>query len=145
MHARPDALFAALADPTRRGLFEKLGQKRRADALLEDWLMQNDFDPVVGRRFNFRAEFLPNGILDCEVLVVEPHRKLSYTWVSASDKPAFHLQSVVTWTLTPTATGTHLRMEQSGFRPEQAPAYQGAKWGWPKRLEAMEQMLARTA
>ncbi|HWS65741.1 MAG TPA: SRPBCC domain-containing protein [Steroidobacteraceae bacterium] len=51
--------------------------------------------------------------------------------------------SVVTWTLTPTSTGTHLRMEQSGFRPDQQQAYQGAKGGWPQFFAALEQVLAR--
>ena len=51
--------------------------------------------------------------------------------------------SLVTWTLTPTSTGTHLRMEQSGFRPDQQQAYQGAKYGWQKFLANLEQALAR--
>ena len=54
-----------------------------------------------------------------EVLAVEPNKTLSYTW------GAYGLESVVTWTLTPTSTGTHLRMEQSGFRPDQQQAYRG--------------------
>ena len=53
------------------------------------------------------------------------------------------LESVVTWTLTPTSTGTHLRMEQSGFRPDQQQAYQGAKYGWQKFFANLEQVLAR--
>jgi uncharacterized protein YndB with AHSA1/START domain len=63
---------------------------------------------------------------------------MSYTW------EAFGLESVVTWTLTPSGTGTHLRMEQSGFRPDQQQAYQGAKAGWSRFLAALEQVLART-
>ena len=83
--------------------------------------MKNDFQPVVGHRFNLRADW---GAVDCQVLAVEPNKTLSYTWA------AYGLESVVTWTLTPTSTGTHLRMEQSGFRPDQQQAYQGAKGGW---------------
>ncbi len=83
--------------------------------------MKNDFQPVVGHRFNFRADW---GAVECQVLAVEPNKTLSYTWA------AYGLESVVTWTLTPTGTGTHLRMEQSGFRPDQEQAYQGAKGGW---------------
>ena len=82
--------------------------------------MKNDFNPVVGERFNLRADW---GAVDSPVLVVEPNKTLSYTWA------AHGLESVVTWTLTPTKTGTHLRMEQSGFRPDQQQAYQGAKYG----------------
>ncbi|TIT51231.1 MAG: polyketide cyclase, partial [Mesorhizobium sp.] len=83
-------------------------------------------------------------VLDCEVLAVEPHRTLSYTWNLAHQDPAFDLRSVVTFTLTPTPTGTHLRMEQAGFRPDQRRAYGGAKTGWPQFLEKLEELLART-
>ena len=58
------------------------------------------------------------------MLEVEPNRTLSYTW------EAMGLESVVTWTLTPSRTGTHLRMEQAGFRSDQQQAYQGDRYGW---------------
>jgi uncharacterized protein YndB with AHSA1/START domain len=101
---------------------------------IAEWLMNNDFNPVVDHRFNLRAEW---GSVDCQVLAVEPHKRLSYTWA------ALGLESVVTWTLTPTSTGTHLRMEQSGFRTDQQQAYQGAQFGWPRFLGALEQVVAR--
>jgi uncharacterized protein YndB with AHSA1/START domain len=123
---------------------EKVWRALTQPHLIEEWLMKNDLKPVVGERFNFRADFLPNGALDCEVLAVEPPSKLSYTWDSASDNPAFSLKSVVTWTLTPTSKGTHLRMEQSGFRPDQKQAYAGAKFGWENFLAKLDQVLART-
>src|SRR3954467_15891421 len=78
--------------------------------LIEEWLIENDFKPVVDHRFNLRDDW---GAVDCKVLAIEPNKKLSYTW------DAMGLESVVTCTLTPTNTGTHLRMEQSGFRPDQ--------------------------
>jgi uncharacterized protein YndB with AHSA1/START domain len=102
--------------------------------LIEAWLMKNDFMPVVGHRFDFRADW---GSVGCQVLEVEPNRTLSYTWA------AYGLESVVTWTLTPTRTGTHLRMEQSGFRPDQQQAYQGAKYGWQQFLAKLDEVLAR--
>jgi uncharacterized protein YndB with AHSA1/START domain len=107
--------------------------------LIEEWLMKNDFKPVVGHRFNLRKAPQPdlNIVVDCQVLVVEPNRTLSFTWA------AFDLESVVTWTLTPTSTGTHLRMEQSGFRPDQKQAYGGAKGGWRQIFAKLEQVLAR--
>ena len=71
------------------------------------------------------------------MLAVEPNKTLSYTWA------AYGLDSVVTWTLTPSSTGTHLRMEQSGFRPDQQQAYQGAKYGWQRFFTTLEQLLAR--
>lgn len=103
--------------------------------LIEAWLMKNDLKPVVGHRFNLRADW---GVVDCQVLTVEPNKTLSYTWC------AYGLTSVVTWTLTPTNTGTRLRMEQSGFRPDQQQAYQGAKGGWQRFVAALEQVVART-
>jgi uncharacterized protein YndB with AHSA1/START domain len=113
---------------------ERIWRALTQDHLIEEWLMTNDFKPVVGHRFNFRADW---GAVDCEVMAVEPNKTLSYTW------GAYGLESVVTWTLTPTSTGTHLRMEQSGFRPDQQQAYHGAKAGWPRFLAALEQVLAR--
>ena len=95
---------------------------------------ENDFKPVVGHRFNLRADW---GAVDCQVREVEPNKRLSYTW------GAYGLESVVTWTLTPTSKGTQLRMEQTGFRPDQERAYQGAKGGWPRFFAKLEQVLAR--
>jgi uncharacterized protein YndB with AHSA1/START domain len=122
---------------------EKIWRALTQPHLIEEWLMKNDFKPVVDHRFKYRADYLPNGALDCEVLAVEPNRKLSYTWNSTSDTAAFELKSVVTWTLTPTSAGTHLRMEQSGFRADQPQAYQGAKFGWPQFFAKLELVLAR--
>ncbi|TPM30829.1 SRPBCC domain-containing protein [Mesorhizobium sp. B2-3-4] len=121
---------------------EKLWRALTQPHLIEEWLMKSDFKPAVGHRFNIRAEGA--GVLDCEVLAVEPHKTLSYSWNLTHHDPAFDLRSVVTFTLTPTATGTHLRMEQAGFRPDQKRAYGGARMGWPKFLEKLEELLART-
>jgi uncharacterized protein YndB with AHSA1/START domain len=104
--------------------------------LLEDWLMKNDFKPVVGHRFKLSADW---GAVDCEVLVVVPQKTLAYSWA------AYGLESVVTWTLTAQGDGTHLRMEQAGFKPDQDQAYQGAQYGWQKFLAALEQVVARIA
>jgi uncharacterized protein YndB with AHSA1/START domain len=113
---------------------EKLWRALTQPHLIEEWLMQNDFKPVVDHRFNLRADW---GAVDCRVLAVEPNRTLSYTWA------AFGLESVVTWTLTPTGTGTRLRMEHSGFRQDQPQFYQGAKAGWQQFFAKLEQVLAR--
>jgi uncharacterized protein YndB with AHSA1/START domain len=102
--------------------------------LIEQWLMKNDFKPVLGHRFDLRADW---GAVDCQVMAIETNKTLSYTWA------AYGLETVVTWTLTASRTGTHLRMEQSGFRPDQPQAYQGAKGGWPQFFAALEQLLAR--
>jgi uncharacterized protein YndB with AHSA1/START domain len=113
---------------------EKIWRALTQPHLIEEWLMKNDFKPVVDHRFSLRADW---GAVDCQVLTVEPNKTLSYTW------GAYGLGSVVTWTLTPTSTGTRLRMEQSGFRPNQQQAYQGAKVGWPRFFAGLEQLLAR--
>src|ERR1700738_973144 len=119
---------------------EKIWRALTQPHLIEEWLMKTDFKPVVDHRFNLRADW---GAVACQVLAVEPNKALSYTWNVTRDDMA-GLKSVVTWTLTPTSTGTHLRMEQSGFRPDQQQAYQGAKYGWQKFFADLEQVLGRT-
>lgn len=121
---------------------EKLWRALTQPHLIEQWLMKNDFAPVVGHRFNLRGEW--GGVLDCEVLAIEPNKTLSYTWDFAHGDAAFNLKSVVTFTLTPTDAGTRLRMEQSGFRPEQRQAFGGAMAGWHKFFDNLDQALART-
>jgi uncharacterized protein YndB with AHSA1/START domain len=113
---------------------EKLWRALTQPHLIEEWLMKNDFQPAVGHRFKLSGDW---GAVDCEVQEVEPNKSLSYTWA------AFGLESVVTWTLTPTSTGTHLRMEQAGFQPEQQQFYQGAQASWPQFVTKLEQVLAR--
>lgn len=120
---------------------EKLWRALTQPYLIEEWLMKNDFQATVGHRFNLRGDW--GGVLDCEVLVVEPNRTLAYTWNFAHDDPAFSLQSVVTFTLTPTRAGTRLRMEQAGFRPTQRQAFGGANAGWRQFFDNLEQVLAR--
>jgi uncharacterized protein YndB with AHSA1/START domain len=120
---------------------EKIWRALTQPHLIEEWLMKNDFKPVVGHSFNLRGDW--GGVLDCEVLAVEPHKKLTYTWNFKHEEAAYNLMSVVAWTLTPTPTGTHLRMEQSGFRPDQPQAYGGAKHGWEKFFANLEQTLAK--
>jgi uncharacterized protein YndB with AHSA1/START domain len=116
---------------------EKLWRALTQPHLIEEWLMQNDFKPVPGHRFNLRREPRPETsvVIDCEVLEVEPNRTLSYSWA------AFGLESVVTFTLTPTSTGTRLRMEQTGFRPDQEAAYRGAQVAWKQFIRALERVL----
>jgi uncharacterized protein YndB with AHSA1/START domain len=109
--------------------------------LIKEWLMDNDFQPVEGHKFNFRAPAMPkwDGIIASKVLIVEAGKKLSYTWDSMG------LESVVVWTLVPTKGGTLLRMEQSGFRPDQEANYQGANYGWQKFIGGLERVVAGLA
>ena len=117
---------------------EKLWRALTEGPLIAQWMMENDFQPVVGHSFTFRATPMPNwnGIVECEVLLVEPHRSLSYRWGVAGLEPW-----VVTLTLTPTPSGTHLRMEQSGFRPDQTAAFKGAEYGWQKFIGNLERVV----
>ena len=116
---------------------EKVWRALTQGPLIQEWLMANDFQPVVGHRFSFRSTPVQgwNGIIDSEVLVVEPNSRLSYGWTSMG------LETVVTWTLTPTEGGTLLRMEQSGFPSEEGANYKGAKYGWNKFIGKLEHVV----
>ena len=117
---------------------EKIWRALTEGDLIQQWLMENDFQPAVDHRFTFRAKPVPNwnGIIDCKVLVVEPNKHLTYTWGTLG------MGSVVAWTLTPTKTGTLIRMEQSGFRADQDAAYKGAKYGWTKFIGNLDKVVA---
>jgi|ERR1700678_809620 len=116
---------------------EKVWRALTQGPLIKEWLMDNDFQPVVGHRFSFRATPVAqwNGVIESEVLFVEPNKKLSYSWGTLG------LESVVIWTLAATKTGTLLRMEQSGFGPDQDANYKGAKYGWTKFIGNLERVV----
>jgi uncharacterized protein YndB with AHSA1/START domain len=123
---------------------EKVWRALTQTALLEDWLMKNDFMATVGAKFTFRTQPMPhwNGVVDCEVLAIEPHRRLSYSWNAGDSKK---LYTTVTWTLTQVEGGTRLRMEQSGFGPQDDNNYKGAAYGWQRHIEALEKVVAGLA
>ena len=108
----PEKVWRALSDPE----------------LLSQWLL-----PVVGltfepgHAFSFKAPPKPgwDGTVDCRLLEIEAHRKLSYTWVVGD-----FIDTVVTFTLTPSESGTRLTLVQSGFRPDQKQNFGGARYGW---------------
>lgn len=120
---------------------EKIWRALTQPHLIAEWLMQNDFAPALGHRFNLTGEW--GGTLDCEVLAIDPPRTLAYSWDHAHQDPAFDLRSVVTFTLTPTPDGALLRVEQTGFRPEQKQASGGARHGWANMLGKLDDLLAR--
>jgi uncharacterized protein YndB with AHSA1/START domain len=115
---------------------EKIWRALTQPHLIAEWLMNNDFALVKDHRFKFTADW---GSVDCQVMTIEPNRVLAYSW------GAYGMATTVTWTLTPTAAGTRLRMEQSGFDPANKQAHMGAKAGWPRFLDKLEQVLAREA
>ena len=118
---------------------EKLWRALTQPHLIAEWLMRNDFEPVVGHRFTLSGDW---GGVECDVLAVEPGKTLTYTWNHVHDDPLYDLRSVVSFTLTPTASGTLLRMEQTGFRPEQKQAFGGARHGWEQHFTNLERVLA---
>jgi uncharacterized protein YndB with AHSA1/START domain len=113
---------------------EKIWRALTQPHLIAEWLMENDFKPLADHRFTLRGDW---GSVDCRVLEIESQKTLAYSW------DAMGLTSTVTWTLTPTKTGTQLRMEQAGFKPDQTQAYNGATYGWQKFFSALEEILAR--
>ena len=116
---------------------EKVWRALTQGALIKEWLMDNDFQPVVGHKFSFRSTPVGtwSGVIESQVLVVEPNQKLSYSWGTLG------VDTAVTWTLAATKIGTLLRMEQSGFGPEQDANYKGAKYGWTKFIGNMERVV----
>ncbi len=106
----PDKVWRALTEPD----------------LLARWLMETDLEPVVGRRFKFRREPIPHwdGVVNCEILAAEKPRFISYTW------RALGVDTVVSFTLEATATGTRLKLEQTGFDTTNKAAIGGARAGW---------------
>jgi uncharacterized protein YndB with AHSA1/START domain len=113
---------------------EKLWRALTQPHLIAEWLMKNDFAPSIGHKFQLRGDW---GHADCKVLKIEPNKTLSYTW------DAMGLESVVTLTLTPTASGTHLRVEQAGFPKTAAQAFAGATYGWRNFLEKLDAVAAK--
>lgn len=113
--------------------------------LLAKWIMVNDMRPLVGHSFTFKAEPTPwwDGIVNCEVLEVELHKRLRYSWRSGPESSP--LDTVVTFTLTPTPSGgTRLMLEHSGFLPANAFAFDGASKGWRHMVdERLREVLAQ--
>ena len=115
----PDRIWRALTQPH----------------LIDEWLMKNNFKAEPGQAFTMSGDW---GSVDCKVLTNEPGKTLSYTWAGMG------IDTVVTWKLTPTATGTRLRMEQTGFAAGQERARDGAEHGWKQFFENLEIVLAKT-
>ena len=116
---------------------EKLWRALTEGPLIAQWLLSNDFEPAIGHKFKFRREPVQgwDGVIDSEVLVVEPFKQLSYRWDSMG------VETVVLFTLTPAESGTHMRFEQTGFGPEQRANYQGAKYGWTNFFNGLGRVL----
>jgi uncharacterized protein YndB with AHSA1/START domain len=111
--------------------------------LLEQWLMQSDFQPVVGHKFRFT--YLPKkdssykGIVDGEVLEVDPFNKLSYSWNGTTKDGSRTFSSKVEWTLLPKDEGTELQLRHNDFiLPEDFTAHDT---GWGICLKRFDELL----
>ena len=124
LHHSPEKVWRALTDP----------------ALLAQWLLPVvDLELEPGAAFTFKAPPQPgwDGAVHCRFLEIEAQRKLSYAWVVGD------MDTVVTFTLTPTASGTRLSLVQSGFKPDQKQNFAGARYGWKMMGGKLVDLLAR--
>lgn len=122
----PEKVWRALTDP----------------ALMAQWLLPVfDFRLEPGAQFMFRTQPYPgwDGTVSCRIIEIDPHRTLSYAWTVP------FLDTVVTFTLTPTASGTRLSLVQSGFRTDQKRELGGARYGWKTMGEKLVILLGRIA
>ena len=120
----PEKVWRALTDP----------------ALLAEWLLPVfDLKLEPGAAFAFKTQAYPgwDGTVQCRFVEIEPNRKLTYTWTVP------FLDTVVTFTLTPTASGTRLSIVQSGFTPAQKKESGGARYGWKMMGGRLIDLLAR--
>ena len=110
--------------------------------LLTEWLLPvTGFRPESGAAFTFKTQAFPgwDGTVNCQVLEIEAHRKISYSWVVGD----MALNTVVTFTLAPTESGTRLSLVQSGFKPEQKQNFGGARYGWKMMGGKLVELLER--
>ena len=122
----PEKVWRALTDPV----------------LLAEWLLPVfDLKLEPGAAFAFKTQPHPgwDGTVNCRLLEIEAQSKLSYTWVVGDSV----LDTVVTFTLTPTASGTRLSLVQSGFKPDQKQNFGGARYGWKLMGGKLVDLLAR--
>jgi uncharacterized protein YndB with AHSA1/START domain len=121
---------------------EKVWRALTDPALLAEWLLPVfDLELEPGAAFTFKTQPLPgwDGTVSCRILEIEAKRKLSYTWVAGDN----WLDTVVTFTLSPTASGTRLSLVQSGFKPDQKQNAGGARYGWKMMGGKLVDLLAR--
>lgn len=119
---------------------QKVWRALTEPALLAEWLL-----PVVGLKlelgaaFNFQSQPMPgwDGRVSCKMLEIEAQQTLSYAWVVGE------MDTVVTFSITPTPTGTRLNVVHSGFKPEQKQNFGGARYGWRMMGERLIELLAR--
>lgn len=119
---------------------EKVWRALTEPALMAEWLLPAlDLELGVGAAFTLKTQPYPgwDGTVNCRFVEIEPNRKLTYTWTVP------FLETVVTFTLTPTTAGTRLSLVQSGFKPDQKRENGGARYGWNMMLGKLIDLLAK--
>ena len=125
---------------------EKVWRALTEPALIAAWLMSTDMQPVAGKSFTFKSEPTAwwDGVVHCKVLEIDKPRRLQYSWQAGQG--ASMLDTVVTWTLTPTSSGgTRLGLVHAGFQPSNKFAFGGAQQGWERNIGTLRELLERTA
>ena len=118
--------------------------------LMAQWLMKNDFKPIVGHEFQFRtgpnAALNFDGIFHCKVLEIVPLEMLSYSWNCGPGGGEINLESVVIWTLRSTEKGTDVTLVHRGFaQKENLDMYNALLRGWVEKLEKINNLLNAAA
>ena len=119
---------------------EKVWRALTEPELLKEWLLPAiGLDLQPGAEFTFKTQPYPgwDGTVSCRFIEIEPQKRLSYAWTVP------FLDTVVTFTLSPTATGTRLSLVQSGFTSEQKRESGGARYGWKMMGGKLVELLAR--
>ena len=109
-------------------------------ALLAEWLLPvAGLELEQGAAFTFKAPPQPgwDGTVSCRFLEIEPQEKISWAWVVGD------IDTIVTFSLTPTASGTRVSLVQSGFKPDQKRNLSGARYGWKMMGGKLVDLLAR--
>jgi uncharacterized protein YndB with AHSA1/START domain len=123
---------------------EKVWRALTEPALLAEWLLPVfDLRLEPGAAFTFKTQPYPgwDGTVDCRILEIDAPRRLTYAWVVAG----MDLDTVVTFTLAPTASGSRLSLVQSGFKPAQKQNFGGARYGWKLMGGKLADLLGRIA
>ena len=112
--------------------------------LMSQWLMPNDFEPILGYDFQFKIKPMPqfdfDGIVYCKVLEIAPFKKLSYTWKAGPGDGKINLDSIVTWTLIAKDNGTELLLDHSGMM-ENADIYSAMNIGWQQNMNKIAERI----
>jgi len=128
---KPEAVWEYLTDPE----------------LMAQWLMPNDFKPIIGHDFQFRIKPMPafnfDGILYCKVLELVPNKKLVYSWKGGPNPGKITLDTTVEWTLVPKDDGTELLLEHSGFATDEAmlPIFSVMEAGWRQNIQKIDELI----